>query len=49
MQQEIKDNKNLKDVYKKAEQVAEISEISKDPVKKIIEISKVSEISKESI
>ncbi|MCC8377516.1 MAG: hypothetical protein LN567_03895 [Rickettsia endosymbiont of Graphium doson] len=49
MQQEIKDNKNLKDVYKKAEKVAEISEISNEPIKKIIEISKVSEISKESI
>ncbi|ABE04316.1 hypothetical protein [Rickettsia bellii] len=40
MQQEIRDNKNLKDVYKKAEQVAEISEISNEPVKKIIEVAK---------
>ena len=40
MQQEIKDNKNLKDVYKKAEKVAEISEISNEPVKKIIEVAK---------
>lgn len=40
MRQEIKDNKNLKDVYKKAEQVAEISEISNEPIKKITEVAK---------
>ncbi|HJD66676.1 MAG TPA: hypothetical protein LFV91_06625 [Rickettsia endosymbiont of Bembidion nr. Transversale] len=40
MQQEIKDNKNLKDVYKKAEQVAEISEISKESIEKVIKVAK---------
>jgi hypothetical protein len=40
MRQEIKDNKNLKDVYKKAEQVAKISEISNEPIKKITEVAK---------
>lgn len=40
MRQEIKSNKNLADIYKQAEKVAEISEISKEPVKKIIEIAK---------
>lgn len=40
MQQEISDNKNLKDVYKKAEQVAEISEISKESIEKVIKVAK---------
>jgi len=40
MRQEIKDNKNLKDVYKKAEQVTEISEISNEPIKNITEVAK---------
>jgi len=38
MRQEIKGDKNLGDVLKKAEKVAEISEISQEPVKKVIEV-----------
>jgi|GEM_PF-3646763 len=39
MRQEIKGNKNLGNIYNKAEQIAEISEISKEPPRKIIEIA----------
>ncbi|MGX6959793.1 MAG: hypothetical protein ACIPMY_00730 [Rickettsia endosymbiont of Pentastiridius leporinus] len=40
MRQEIKANKELGSIFKRAEQVAEISEISNEPVKKIIEVEK---------
>ncbi|MCZ6910621.1 MAG: hypothetical protein O7D30_03780 [Rickettsia endosymbiont of Ixodes persulcatus] len=39
MRQENKGNKNLENIYTKAEKVAAISEISKEPPRKIIEIA----------
>lgn len=40
MRQEIKANKELGSISERAEQVAEISEISNEPIKKIIEVEK---------